>query len=647
MRSSPHSTRFVLRPSLVAWIIVAVALVVRFRYLLYIEHNVDHAYTVWQAMRTLDAGVFPLAGQGTSVLFANPPLTGYLYIPVVALTRSPLGVYLFLIALNTFGVWFSYRAVRALLGDWAGVFAAALMAVNPWMIEYSRTIWVQGLLPFFVSGVAWLLWPVLTGRAQKPERSLTLALIMTTALAHTYLLAYLIVAPVGALIVLFWRRLPKRALMIGASIFLVVAVLYGLGLLSNWDDVNESVSDFGASPARITTDAWDAAARLVTGAEYELARGTEAPTNDSALRHDVSQVAHGVVLGLLIVGIGRAIYAVFRRTDHRDTAVILLVWFFLPVVAMSYTGNPVHTFYQLMGIPAGYGLAAWGLLTVAEVPLPRMRTTVAYAAGIALLPFAALMLTNSARYYQETAATPSAHGFLAMPLESGLRLGQVIDDALPESGVVFVDAEAWIVNSFAGRVFPAVWDTRAPSFYTLPANGGLMIRLSTDAPPVVNESTERVSLSQRDEAFMWIDVLPPVQAITLSGETLDIPTAQGLTLHRYDLVALDDTTWEIVTHWRVDAPPDEAVEWILQPFIHVFDAEDTQVVNVSGEGLPGFRWSVGDLHVHRSTFTLPQDATGPFTIQVGQFDGGQNTRLTFLPPDAEPTTALLLPETLP
>ncbi len=65
------------------------AALLRAQYLLQIEHNTDHAWPIAQALRTLDHGDLPLIGQGTSVLFASPPLTGYLYLPWLALTRSP------------------------------------------------------------------------------------------------------------------------------------------------------------------------------------------------------------------------------------------------------------------------------------------------------------------------------------------------------------------------------------------------------------------------------------------------------------------------------------------------------------------------------------------------------------------------------
>ena len=218
----------------------------RFSYLTEIEHNVDHAYPVWQALRTLEHGEWPLVGQGTSVLFANPALTGYLYLPFVAFFRSPLGAYYLVITLNTLAVFLAYRAVAGLLGRGPALVAAVLMAVNPWVIEYSRATWVQSLLPFFVSAIAWLLWPVLLNRSQHPKRRTLLALVLATMMTQTYLLAFFVVVPVGTLILLFWRRLPKRPLLIGGVIFLVASLVYAAGLLADAETVQQNLSKFGS-----------------------------------------------------------------------------------------------------------------------------------------------------------------------------------------------------------------------------------------------------------------------------------------------------------------------------------------------------------------------------------------------------------------
>ena len=609
----------------------------RFRYLTEIEHNIDHAYPVWQAMRTLEHGVFPLAGQGTSVLFDNPALTGYLFIPAVALTGSPLGVYVFVIALNSLAVWMGYRAVRGLLGVWPGLIAAALLAVNPWVIEYSRTSWVQSLLPFFVTAVAWLLWPVLTRQSTRPGRRVLLALVMATLLSQTYLLAFLIVAPVGVLLLIYRERVPWRSIAAGVGIFTFALALFAIGLAQNPDEISTRVDDFSAGESRITLEAFESAVRLVSGAEYELARGLAAPTDDADRRHDLTQVAGAAVMLAVIVGMGAAGYAIAQNTEQRDAGVILLVWFGLPVLAMSYTGNPVHPFYQLMGLPAGYGLAAWGLTTL-------LRGDVGRAVTVALLvPFAALMLINSGRYYEETAAIPGAHNLGALPVDVGLQLGDAIRQQREPGQVVFADEEEWILNSFAGETFGVIRDARAPALTRVPARGAVYVAVNPSEAPPFADLAEQITLA--DDTRIHIYTLPATADLTLPGTTLTTPTAQGITLLAYDLIS-ENNTVTLQTIWRVDAIDPEVYTRIYAPFAHIFDASGERVAVIDGEGLRGDSWRVGELHIHRMSLTLPADAEGPFSVQVGQFDGINAANVVFLPDGAEPTVVIELPETI-
>ncbi len=293
--------------------ILLVAAFLRGHDLLQIEHNVDHAYPVWQALTTLEHGVFPLAGQGTSVLFANPALTGYLFLPLIALTRSPLGAYILVIALNTLAVLLAFRAARILMGVRVALIAAALLAVNPWVIEYSRTSWVQSLLPFFACALAWLLWPVLLGRSKRPARRLLLALIVLTLYTQTYLLAFLSLAPVVLLLLIFRRRLPRRALLVGGAIFIIITLIYGAGLLAQADTVGTRLNEFSDSPRQLSAEAWNHAVRLVSGQDYEVARGTQAPPYDSARRHNLTLVAHTVIYAALLFGIALALGSIFQR----------------------------------------------------------------------------------------------------------------------------------------------------------------------------------------------------------------------------------------------------------------------------------------------------------------------------------------------
>ena len=611
--------------------ILLVALLARFHYLTKIEHNVDHAYPVWQALQTLDRGTFPLVGQGTSVLFNNPPLTGYLFLPIMALTRSPLGIYIFVILLNTLAVWMAYRAIKSLLGFIPGLVAAGLMAVNPWVIEYSRTSWVQSLLPFFVCAVAWLLWPVLTGRTSRPQRRLLLALVMTTLMTQTYLLAFFIVLPVGMLLLIFRQRVPVRALAVGIAVFALATGAFAAALLH--EDLDSRLETFTEGQARLSLESWEHAIRLVNGAEYELARGLNAPADDAPLRHRLSQPLHLALQLLVLTGLAAAIHAVATGSDRRDTGIILLLWFGLPVIAMLYTTNLIHPTYQLLGLPAGFGLAAWG----SDLLLRRHWMRPVFLA--AAIPFAVLMLTNSARYYQETAAHPGTHELGALPVGDGLRLGAVLRDILPADGVVYADTDAWTLQSFAGRMFFFARDARAPDLTIIPAQGGAYVRLGEDAAPYGSVPAATIHLA--DGTDIHVDRFAPAAEIDLPDNRLDIPTEQAITLLAYDLQQ-ESGSYQLTLAWRVEAYNMEVLNRIYGPAVHVFDADGEQVLNLGGAGLQGHNWHPGDVHIHQIAFAFPPDAAGPFTLKVGQYDGVHQASLVFLLP--EPDIFVTLPE---
>ncbi len=596
------------------WLLVLIAALLRFTHLTAIEHNVDHAYPIWQALRTIEHGGFPVAGQGTSVLFANPALTGYLYLPFIVITRSPLGAYVFIIALNSMAVLLAYRATRKLLGPGAGFIAAALMAVNPWVIEYSRASWVQSLLPFFTCMIASLLWPILIQRGKHPQYQLILALVMLTLLTQTYLLAYLIVVPVGLLIVIYWRRIPKRALSIGTAIFLIATLVYGLGLLNQLAGVQQNLAEFGSSPAQFSAEAWNHAVRLISGADYPLARGQNAPISDAPLRQQLTQIAHVVIQALLIIGIGRAIIAL-RKPTRRTQAVILLVWFGLPILLMTYVGQPVHPFYQLLGLPAGYALVAWALhgLKIRGLLL------------VVFLPFGLLMAINSARFAQETAAAPGAHDLGALPLNYGIQLGRLLTTHLPEAGIVYAEVDEWTLNSFAGTTFPLHRNTRAPRFTIIPRDGGAYVVghiIAPDQwnPPALTKIHEQIILP--GNGLLTVDVYP-ADAIEqlVPAHIVEQVSEEGLTLLGYDW-----TDTMLVAYWRVDTLAEAVGDWQFAPFVQVFDAQGEQIGVVNGEVVPGNLWQVGD--VHRHELQLPPDTA---EIRLGQFDGPRQRNLIFLP----------------
>jgi 4-amino-4-deoxy-L-arabinose transferase-like glycosyltransferase len=630
--------------------VLFVAVVLRWQYFLQIEHNVDHAHSVWQALRTLHYGDLPIIGLQSSVLVPHPALMGYLFIPLIGLTRSIIAVYMAIIALNTLAVFITYRALKPMISTNGALIAAALMAVTPWTIEYSRLSWHPGLMPFCVSLFFWAFTSVLLKTAKHPARRLFLALLLLTVMSQMVLISYFLLLPVGILALLFWRRINWRIFIIGMGIFALVTLIYIGSLVIHQQAYSGRVTQFveNTATAQLKPDALQHALRLVSGRDYEIARGTQAPIQDSVLRHDITgNIAAPIVEILLGFGAILALRGVIsqRQAKTKPSALwSLLIWFFVPIAAMSYNASPVHPYYVLVTLPAGYGLAAYSIVWLLRSRLRFM--------GIGLLllffPFGILMSINSTRYYQETAHIPGAHQLGALSLEWGLHLGQAINQKLPEGGSVFADVDEYILNSFAAQPFPVFRNTTAPAATRIPAAGGLyIVAYPPDTEAIVPPFAERVAtLNLPDETFITIDRFAPFNgdrplpenstSYAVSGET-------WLMLRGYHIEQRNaDITLD--TYWQVTAPTDAIADTAFTPTLHLFNAAGERVAIVDGVAIPTMQWRVGDVLVQRFAFTLPE--AGSYSVRVGQYDGVKPMGLIFILPDGQYTDLIPLPELL-
>ncbi|MBX3083513.1 MAG: hypothetical protein KF716_17910 [Anaerolineae bacterium] len=625
-----------LKPVHFALLIVILGAVLRFQHLGAIEHNVDHAYPIWQAMMTLQRGYFPLTAQGTSVLFANPALTGYLFIPFVAATQSPVGAYVFVILLNTLAIWLTYRAAALLLDEPRAVIAALLIAINPWVIEYSRTTWVQALLPFFATLIFWLLVPVLLGKSRHPQRRTILALVAMTAMTQTYLLGFAILAPISVLLLVFRRRVSWKAVGIGIVIFGAATALYAGGLWTQRDETLDRITSFSSGVSHLSAEAWTHAVRLVSGQNYAVARGVNAPINDWVLREHASEVVHYALMLCLIAGIAITLYGLVRRDPSANRDLIAVIWFAVPVLLMSYVSRPVHPFYLLLTLPAGYILAARGIGW-----LFRWRMSIPVL-GIAALAMIILFSANTVRYAEETLATPGVDGLSALPLSAGMDMAHTLipDKLIDDGGIVFADVENWILNSLRGRLFTVDRDVSPETsayFVDIPKHGGLYLYFNQPNFTYTFADGTGISTLPTDQSNVHIEesavIRSDVGISYLKGGIFANPVTGKDTNPRQPL---------IFTYWRIDELPPNRDGWLFGAFVHVYDATGKRVAIASGHVVAGTNWRLGDIYVVMITPDIPADAAEPFTYQVGQYDGVHNLNAIFKLPDGtfSPTISL-------
>ena len=379
-------------------IVLAIGAVLRFANLGLIRHGYDASHPIDDALRILLGHEFPLLGQPSSVFLDNPPLMGYLQALPLLVWRSPWAVYLFVIALNTIAIAFVYRVAQALLGNTVAFFAALLFAINPWLIVYSRWSWVQGLLPFFMALIAWSLWPALVDRSRSSWR-LIVAASALALLLMTYIQAWGVLVPIGLLLIVFRRNLTWRPVLIGAAIVGLACAIYGVGLIQNWDTNAPKLEAFTSQGERhFTREGIDHALRFVTGMDFEY----QAPSSpDTDWRMGASALAMLSLSLAVIVGAGRAVRAIVQKRAERSSAVVLLIWFVVPVLMMSVSARPIHPHYLLLSIPAGAVLAAWGVELIWRVA--RLRWIVIAAFTAITIIFARESLALRSRY------DPSSH----------------------------------------------------------------------------------------------------------------------------------------------------------------------------------------------------------------------------------------------
>ncbi|MBI5930135.1 MAG: hypothetical protein HY862_12560 [Chloroflexi bacterium] len=634
--------------------ILVVGFVLRFQNLGAIEVNLDQVYPIWQALDTLGHGHFPLAGQGTSVLFANPTLTGYIFLPLMALTHQLITAYILTISLNSLAIYFAYRGLKRLMSSQAALIGTALFAANPWVIEESRRTWVQCLMPFLACLIFWALVAVITRKTPRPEQKTLIALVGLAIFANTYLLSYALAASVGLLILIYWRRIPKKPLLIGGAIFVALFSLYIIGLARQWGDTKNRTESFAGGNSSLSDEALNHALRLVTGWEYPAARGVYAPARDAEIRNDITNIVHRVLSVILLAGVARALYTLIRcrHTPQQDVAVILLIWFWLPVLMMTYVSKSVHPHYLLLTLPAGHGLVGWALeplwssKKVSISPLAPsigrgvggegIKAFAQYAIIAGVIFTMGLNGLNTIRFAQESTTYPGNDIPWTLPIDAAMKLGAGIRANYQDGMVVYTQIGEWPSMAMAGKTFPAVYNFLIHDAVVIPKGGGLYVEFHAPTQPInppAHGEVAEIPIRLRDgtRISLW-----ELKQNFKPMNSADIPSDVGIRFIGWWLLdALrPGQTATLRLYWQVDGLAPERGAWNFAPYAHVLDNQRQVRYIADGTYIPALTWRVGDWMIYDLMLQVPADIQGPITILTGFYDSPRGVNAIFNYPDA-------------
>lgn len=593
--------------SLLVWGMFALALVVRLRDLLLIEHNVDHAYYIGQALRTLYEGYLPIIGQATSLQFPNSAFLGYLYLPWMALTHHVLSAYVFVIALNSLGAVFMYRSARWVGLPVVGALAAAVLyTFNPWLIEYTRSTWSYSIMPFLLTLLFYSVCLMISTQGRRQHVAVVVGAVATALITLVTLTGYLILPTLFVSGLVLWRDLPWRKIVLASPVVILPSFVFVGAVLADWHDMSGRASAFLAASeaAHLRSEPILHALRLVSGADYELQRGQEAPTQDVEQRTILTGIFHAVFI--LLVGVG------LIRLPHRTPyARLIVIWALVPVALMSYNSALIHPFYLMLTIPSMSLIAASGIAA-----LGKHRNASWIVIGL-LVAWAMLSVTNSARYYQETAATPGRHGLTALPLGEWLRLGSALT-SLRTSEWVLADVEAWILHSPAGTTFPSLQYLDNQRRIVVPPQGVLHVRSGELTEPL------------RSEEVLWQQRLVDGTVLTIARLSASLPDTATAVPHiiegnvalvGYDLRVLGGRV-ALDVYWRVHEMPQD-VSPLYSLAVHVF-RDGERVAMADGLPVETYLWERGALIGQRAVLPILEDDR--YEVRVGLYDGSRGLR---------------------
>jgi hypothetical protein len=142
----------------IPWILILLGMLLRVTYPLDFEWKGDEKWSFDAAERTVRGdGAWPWVGMRSSIGLDNPGFNVWPFIGIACFTRTPAGMTLGVMLLNSlalagFVLWIrrTWAEKDRLVGYWA----IALLAVSPMSVLFSRKIWTPDLFPVFL--VPWL-----------------------------------------------------------------------------------------------------------------------------------------------------------------------------------------------------------------------------------------------------------------------------------------------------------------------------------------------------------------------------------------------------------------------------------------------------------------------------------------------------------
>lgn len=251
-------------------LILAAGAWLRLSHLELLEFQRDEAHALELALQWLRAGNLPLAGLVSSTGVTNPPLFVYLIAPLVAISHNPVEVSGGMALLNVAAVGLCWYACRRYSGAVCALVAAAMFAVSPWAVIFSRKIWAQDLIPLLATATLWAVSALCLGRR---KRAIFWVACLPLALAQIHFAGLALVATIAVILLVLRPTVDWRYAVAGVAVPALLLLPY---LKFQW---GTDWADFKLLQQTVRgLEKWEQVQALLPGATVDPNNGLRLPS---------------------------------------------------------------------------------------------------------------------------------------------------------------------------------------------------------------------------------------------------------------------------------------------------------------------------------------------------------------------------------
>ncbi len=617
--------------------ITLVAVVLRLLWLDQATFAFDQAQISMRALAMARGGVFAYTAPNSSVGPPHLPVSIWFFALLYRFTIDPLPVTAVVALLNAASVAGLGLIGRRALAASGGLVAAALYALSPWAIFFSRSIWQPDLMaPLAV------VWAYAAIHAQDDKRPwLWVGLcVLCAGLAPQVHYAGVVLWPATLWVLVrgrWWERGRWPGLAAGAGGALACLAPFAYAIwpqrAAHWAALRS------AGPGwRVSAEAARGMLQMASGLEWPtIVLGASAGLSGGiwALQKATAWVLlAGCVVGLVLLvmwALGVGPRAVGSRAgedwDRRGTATLIVLWAVTAPLLFTVHSTPAYHHYLLAALPAFY-LAAGALAS-------RLAQRRCGRAALALLLLAGI--TQAAFYV--AALYDKSEVMANDPYSLGVQRAVVA--ALPPDGPVVVatdcdahevcnEASVWEVRlwdrehrSIDGRhalLLPGLAEGESATLLLSPSSGALYASWGHGAAPLGEVGPFRLAGVEAG----WTSSLVGWTA----SEPLTLSTGAQLQAWRTEREGDSVRLW---TLWRIAQP---SAGGQIQQFSHLYVGDE----KVAGQdyAVSIRAWRPGDWLVTWADLSAPEDAES-LAFDVGMYDLATMERASILerPEDTE------------